>query len=144
VIAPTNNWLVCALLSAFFAGLVAIFGKLGMRDVDSTIATTACSIVMATFLIILTCCRSQFSQVLAIPQKTWVFVLLAGFCGAASWLFYFQALKLGDASKVAPIDRLSMLVTLALAWAFLGEKISIGVLIGSCLMLGGVLLITKG
>lgn len=139
-----NNWLTCALLSAFFAGLVAIFGKMGVRDVDSTIATTARSIIMATLLVILTCSRSQFSQVLAIPQKSWIYVILAGAAGAASWLFYFQALKLGDATKVAPIDRLSVVVTLFLAWIFLGEKVTGGVIIGSMLILAGAVLIAKG
>lgn len=139
-----NSWIVCALLSAFFAGLVAIFGKVGVRDVDSTIATTARAIIMALSLVILTCCRSQFPQVLSIPQKSWIFVLLAGLSGAASWLFYFQALKLGEASKVAPIDRLSVLVTLLLAWLFLGEKVSVSVLAGSVLVLSGAILIAKG
>jgi bacterial/archaeal transporter family protein len=139
-----NNWIVCALLSAFFAGLVAIFGKVGMREIDSTVATTARSIIMASALVILTCCRSQFSQIMSIPQKSWVFVFLAGMAGAASWLFYFQALKLGDASKVAPIDRLSVLVTLLLAWLFLGEKVSSGVLGGSILVLVGAILIARG
>ena len=139
-----NNWLVCASLSALCAGLVAIFGKLGVRDVDSTIATTARSLIMAASLCLFTIGRGQFGQIGAISPKSWVFVCLAGLAGAASWLFYFQALKVGEAIKVAPVDRLSIIVSIFLAWAFLGEKVSSGVLIGSGLVLIGVLVITRG
>jgi bacterial/archaeal transporter family protein len=139
-----KDWFVPALLSALFAGLVAIFGKMGVREVDSATATTARSLVMSVFLIGVVCFRGQFGQLSAIPGKSWWFVILAGVSGALSWLFYFEALKHGDATKVAPVDRLSILLTAILAWMFLGEKISWMVAAGLLLVLVGVLLVTKG
>jgi transporter family protein len=139
-----SSWLLYACGSAVFAGLVAIFGKVGMRDIDSTTATTARSIVMAGSLVVLMLVRGGLSQLSTIPGKSWIFVVLAGLCGATSWLFYFAALKVGDASRVAPIDRLSIIITLVLAWVFLGEKVSGTVILGSVLILGGALLIARG
>jgi len=138
------NWLANALLSALFAGLVAIFGKIGMKDIDSTVATTARAFIMCLTLVIVLVCKRNFGALALIAPKAWLYVTLAGLAGAASWLFYFQALKLGDASKVAPIDRLSIIITLALAAIFLGEKLSTGVLIGSGLILAGALLVARG
>ncbi len=139
-----NAWLIPALLSAAFAGLVAIFGKVGVRDVDSTIATTARSLVMSLFLVIVMCFRGSITQLGTIPGKSWLFVLLAGVAGALSWLFYFEALKNGDASKVAPVDRLSVVITAVLAWIFLGEKVSASVAAGLVLIVIGALLVTRG
>lgn len=139
-----KDWLIPALLSALFAGLVAIFGKAGVREVDSTTATTARSLVMSIFLVLVVCMRGQFNQLATIPAKSWWFVVLAGVSGALSWLFYFEALKLGDATKVAPIDRLSIVLTALLAWMFLGEKISWMVAAGLLLIVIGAFLVTKG
>src|SRR5436190_8023207 len=125
------NWLVYALLSALFAGLVAIFGKVGMRDVDSTLATAARAIVMALALVVLVLARPDATtRAQHISARAWSFILLAGLAGAASWLCYFRALQLGEASRVAPIDRLSVVVTVALAAIFLGEKLTVGVTAG--------------
>src|ERR1700754_2550639 len=110
-----SGWLVYALLSAFFAGLVAIFGKLGVRDVDSTLATTVRAIIMALGLSLLVAVRGNFGEVKNIDAKGWLFIVLAGAAGAASWLCYFRALQLGNAVQVAPIDKLSIVITILLA-----------------------------
>src|SRR5262245_45069507 len=123
----TMNWLEYALLSAFFAGLVAIFGKIGVRSVDSTLATTARAVIMAAALIMLMLSRRGLvSDLRQISASAWLFILLAGLAGAASWLCYFRALQIGDASRVAPIDRLSVVVTVVVAAIFLGEKLTWG------------------
>lgn len=138
------NWLAYALLSALFAGLIAVVAKVGMRDVDSTTATAARSVIMAAALVGLVAVRGDFAKLGAINGRAWAFIALAGACGAASWLCYFRALQLGDAVRVAPIDRLSVLVTTALAVAFLGEKISTSTGAGILLILAGGILVARG
>ena len=138
------EWLIYALLSALFAGLVGIFGKIGMRDVDSTLATAARSVIMAVILSILVLARGNVGEAKNISPKAWTFIALAGFAGAASWLCYFRALQTGDVSRVAPIDKLSVVATLVLAVLFLGEKPTTGVLFGTLLIVGGSLLIIRG
>lgn len=139
-----EKWLICAGLSAVFAGLTAIFGKIGVKDVDATTATTARSLVMSAFLLIVMCTRVPLSQLGNIAGRSWLFVALAGLAGALSWLFYFEALKDGDAARVASIDRLSLVVTAVLAWLVLGEKVSVTAILGLALIVGGALLVTKG
>lgn len=139
------NWLGYALLSALFAGLVAIFGKVGVREVDSTLATAVRSCIMALALISLVFVgRTDVGAVRHIALRSWAFITLAGLAGAASWLFYFRALQLGDAARVAPIDRLSVLVAVAFGAIFLGEKLTTGVSVGALLVLGGSILIARG
>jgi bacterial/archaeal transporter family protein len=139
------GWLGYALLSALFAGLVAIFGKIGMRDIDSTMATMARSVVMALALISFVATQGRVARDLSqIPTRAWIFILLAGLAGAASWLFYFRALQIGPASKVAPIDRLSVIVTVACAALFLGERLSTGMAAGVALTVIGAVLIVRG
>jgi len=139
------NWLGYALLSAVFAGLVAIFGKVGMRDVDSTLATMARSVVMALALTLLVLGRRDVGENLRqVSTRAWAFILLAGLAGAASWLCYFRALQLGQASRVAPIDRLSVVITVVLAALFLGEKLTAGVAAGVVLTVAGAILIARG
>jgi bacterial/archaeal transporter family protein len=138
------NWLGYALLSALFAGLVAIFGKVGVRGVDSTLATAARAVIMALALVILVLTRSSDNQLRQIAPRAWLFITLAGLAGAASWLCYFRALQLGDAARVAPIDRLSVLVAVSFGALFLGEKLTGGVVVGAGLILAGSLLIARG
>ena len=138
------NWLVYALLSALFAGLIAVFAKVGMRDIDSTLATTARAIIMALALVALVAVRGDLGALGSIGARPWVFIALAGACGAASWLCYFRALQLGDAVRVAPIDRLSILVTTIIAVTMLGEKASAMTLGGILLILGGSVLVALG
>jgi transporter family protein len=135
------NWLQLALLSALFAGLVAIFGKIGMKDIDSVLATTARSSVMFAALLILAMSQGKMAQLTKFSWQAWAFIILSGLAGAASWLCYFQALKVGQASKVAPIDRLSTLVTIVLAAIFLGESVSWKVAAGALLVAAGGILV---
>jgi bacterial/archaeal transporter family protein len=145
------NWLTYALLSALFAGLVAVFGKVGVRDVDSTLATMVRSIVMALALVGLVLVKSadgsssiNLNNVRLITGRTWLFVVLAGLAGAASWLCYFRALQMGDAARVAPIDRLSVLVAIIFGVLFLGERLTTNAALGALLILGGSILIAYG
>jgi len=138
------NWLGYALLSALFAGLVAIFGKIGVRDIDSTLATAARSVIMALALVTLVLARSNKINLREISPRAWLFITLAGLAGAASWLCYFRALQLGDASRVAPIDRMSVLVVVVIATLFLGEKLSAGVAFGALLVVVGSIFISRG
>jgi transporter family protein len=138
------NWLGYALLSALFAGLVAIFGKIGVRDIDSTLATAARSVIMALALVTLVLARSNRINLREISPRAWLFITLAGLAGAASWLCYFRALQLGDASRVAPIDRMSVLVVVVIATLFLGEKLTAGVAFGALLVFVGSIFISRG
>jgi transporter family protein len=138
------NWLGYALLSALFAGLVAIFGKMGVRDIDSTLATAARSVIMALALVTLVLARSNRINLREISPRAWLFITLAGLAGAASWLCYFRALQLGDASRVAPIDRMSVLVVVVIATLFLGEKLTSGVAFGALLVFVGSIFISRG
>ncbi len=138
------NWLGYALLSALFAGLVAIFGKIGVRDIDSTLATAARSVIMALALVTLVLARSNTITLREISSRAWLFITLAGLAGAASWLCYFRALQLGDASRVAPIDRMSVLVVVVIATLFLGEKLTAGVAFGALLVFVGSIFISRG
>jgi len=140
------NWLSYALLSALFAGLVAVFGKVGVREVDSTLATAVRAVIMALALVTLVLARGgdHVGSLRHIPSRTWLFIVLAGLAGAASWLCYFRALQLGDAARVAPIDRLSVLVAVAFGALFLGEKLTSSVGLGAALILAGSILIARG
>lgn len=138
------NWLAYALLSALFAGLVGIFGKIGMRDIDSTLATAVRSVIMAASLCLLVLFRTDLNQMREISSKAWIFITLAGLAGAASWLCYFRALQIGDAVQVAPIDKLSVVVTVFLAVLLLGENLTWGIFFGAVLVVIGSLLVIRG
>ena len=138
------EWLIYALLSALFAGLVGIFGKIGMRDVDSTLATGARSVIMAVILSVVVLWRGNVAEAKNINSRAWMFIALAGVAGAASWLCYFRALQVGEASRVAPIDKLSVVATLLLAVLFLGEKPTAGIIFGTLLIVAGSLFIIRG
>ncbi len=117
------TWIFYALLSAGFASLVAIFGKVGIQNVDSTLATTVRAFIMAAFLLLVSLSLGKFKDfsVASFTGKEWVFIALAGVAGALSWLFYFFALKNGPAGSVAAIDRTSTIFVVLLAAVFLGE-----------------------
>lgn len=138
------TWLVYAALSAVFASLVGIFGKVGVQGVDSTLATTARALIMALVMSALLVTLGKWRQLADIPRGPLVFIALSGAAGAASWLCYFRALQLGQAAQVAPIDRLSGVLTLILAVTFLGEKVSVPVIAGSALMVLGGVLVARG
>lgn len=134
-------WFILALLSAFFAALVAIFAKVGLAGVDSNLATAIRSIIMAVFIVGLVAYLGKFNQISQITSKDMLFIVLSGVAGAISWLCYFAALTLTDASKVAPIDRSSVLMVIILAAVFLGEKVTLKTAVAGILVFLGILLL---
>ncbi len=133
-------WLIFALLSAIFAALTAILAKIGIEGVNSNLATairTAVVLAMAWAVVFLTHAQAGIS---AISQKSWLFLILSGLATGASWLFYYKALQLGEVSKVAPIDKLSIVITIIFAVLFLNETVSIKAIIGCILITVGTLL----
>ena len=128
-------WFVFALLSAIFAALTSILAKVGIYGVNSNLATairTVVVVVMAWGMVFLT--KSQ-NGITEISRKSWIFLILSGLATGASWLCYYKALQIGDASKVVPIDKLSVVITLVLAFVFLHEDFTIKSLIG-CILIG--------
>lgn len=136
-------WLFYAFLSALTAALVAIFAKLGLKDIDSTLATTIRAIIMAAFLIAVSISFKKFNgfSFSDLAGKEWVLITLAGIAGALSWLFYFLAIKTGAVSGVVAIDRLSIVFVIILAALFLGEALTLKSFLGALLMAGGAILI---
>jgi transporter family protein len=118
----TQSWLVYALLSAFAAALVGIFGKIGMREVDSNLATAVRSIVMTLFLLGVCQFMGVWSKVSTLDRKAFLMIVLSGLAGATSWLFNFKAIQAGTVAQVAPIDKLSMPLAVILAVTFLGDR----------------------
>jgi len=139
-----ETWLIYSVLSALMAALVAIFGKLGLKNIDTTLATTIRSIVMAVFLIMASLSLKKFNNFSfdSIILKDWILIILAGVAGAMSWLFYFFALKSGDTTKVVAIDRMSLVFVAILAFMFLGESLNWQQLIGVIMMIGGAILVS--
>jgi len=137
------TWLIFALLSAFTASLVAIFGKIGLQKIDANTATAIRAVIMASFLIVVILVEGKLSQISSIVSNTnaMFYITLSGIAGALSWLFYFLALKLGKASQVAPVDRLSVVFVIILATLFLGEKLSLKIGIGASLVAVGAIII---
>ena len=135
------EWFLLAVLSAFFAALVSIFAKIGLQGVDSTVGTAARAIVMMLFIVIFVISTGKGPQLTQFTSKDMSFIILSGVAGALSWLFYFAALKLADASKVAPVDRASVLIVMILAAFFLGEKITLKTATAGVLIFSGLLLL---
>jgi len=137
-------WIIYALLSSIFASLVAILGKMGLKGIDSTLATTIRGIIMAIFLVFISLSLGKFNNLNlhSISKKDWVFITLSGIAGAISWIFYFVALKNGPASKVAAIDRTSLVFVVLLAGLFLGEGFGWKIGLGIALMICGAIFIT--
>ncbi|MGD8565870.1 MAG: EamA family transporter [Candidatus Bathyarchaeota archaeon] len=135
------EWFVLALLSAFFAALVAIFAKIGLQGVDSNVATATRAIVMALFMVGFVISIGKGRQMTQLTNRDMLFIVFSGIAGALSWLFYFAALKVADASKVAPIDRTSVLFVLILSALLIGEKITLKTAIAGLLIFAGALLL---
>ena len=130
-------WAIFAILSAIFAALTSILAKVGIEGVNSNLATAIRTIVvvlMAWFMIFIT---GNQNGIIDISKKSWIFLILSGLATGASWLCYYKALQLGEASKVVPIDKLSIVITIILAFIFLGEQITLKTLIGCCLIVIG-------
>lgn len=117
-----STWFIWALLSAGFAALTAIFAKLGLRGVDSDFATLIRTALILVVLAAFVVFAGKWTNPLALSRPTWLFLALSALATGASWVCYFRALQLGPASQVAPIDKLSVVLVAALAFAFLGER----------------------
>ena len=136
------TWILMALLSAVAAALVAIFGKIGIKNLDTTLATTVRAVIMATFLVIVSLILGKAKLLGTIENRAFVFIIFSGIAGAMSWLFYFFAIKLGPASGVAALDRLSVVFVLILAILFLGESLTWKSGIGAALITFGAILMS--
>lgn len=133
-------WFVFALLSAVFAALTSILAKVGISGVNSNLATalrTVVVLVMAWGMVFVTNAQGGITD---ISRKSWVFLILSGLATGASWLCYYYALQIGEASRVVPVDKLSVVITLVLAFVFLHEKFTVHSLIGCILIGAGTLL----
>lgn len=132
-------WFVFALLSAVFAALTSILAKIGIEGVNSNLATALRTIVvlaMAWGMVFLTHAQSGITQ---ISKKSWLFLILSGLATGASWLCYYRALQIGEASKVVPVDKLSVVITLVLAFVFLHESFTMKSAVGAVLITAGTL-----
>lgn len=141
-----STWLIYALLSAFSAALVAIFGKIGLQHLDANTATAIRAVIMAVLLVAVVVVQGKLNLVTTIlaDKKALLFISLSGLAGALSWLFYFLAVKNGPVSKVAPIDKLSVVFAVILAVLLFGEKVSWLAGCGVALITAGALMVALG
>jgi transporter family protein len=137
------TWFTWALLSAGFAGLTAVLAKVGVRNVDSNLATAVRTSVVLVFAWPIAAMTNR-QPLQAVSPRTWTFLALSGLATGASWLCYFRALQLGDASRVAPVDKLSVVVAMALALIFLGERLSWFHWLGGLLIVAGAAVVAYG
>lgn len=133
------QWVLYAILSAFFASLVAIFGKIGIKGVDSNLAVAIRTVIIVVFAWTIIWMQGNASDMFKISRYSYTFIILSAIATGLSWLFYYKALQLGEASRVAPIDKLSVALTVVLAFIFLGEKATVGNILGALLVTAGVL-----
>jgi transporter family protein len=134
------NWFLWALLSAFFAGLTAVLAKVGVQQIDSNMATAIRTVVILIFAwaVALATKNQSFS---VIGKRTWIFLILSGFATGLSWLCYFRALQLGEASQVAPVDKLSVVVAIVLAAIFLHERMTWHHWVGGAFIFAGAVVL---
>ena len=129
-------WFWFALGSAFFAALTSILAKVGIEGIESNLATAIRTMVVVVMAWVMVFITHQQSGMKEISQKSWLFLILSGLATGASWLCYYKALQMGDVSKVVPIDKLSVVITLIMAFVFLHEEFTAKSIIG-CLLIGG-------
>ena len=134
-------WKYYAILSAIFAALTAIFAKVGVKNIDSNLATAIRTVVILFITWGIVFCSKGIAEVKELTRMNWTFLILSGVAAGVSWLFYFKALQLGEVSKVAPIDKLSIVFTIFLSFIILKEPFSWKVLLGVLLIVGGSLVI---
>jgi transporter family protein len=138
------SWVIYALLSAFFAALTAILAKIGVKNIDSNLATAIRTVVILLFAWGIVFFQGTTKQIGSLSSFTVLFLVLSGIATGLSWLFYFRALQLGNASQVAPIDKLSIVLTLLLSIFILKEKADLSVILGIALMVTGAILVGFG
>jgi len=134
-------WIVYALLAALFAGATSILAKIGLEGVNPNLGTairTVVVLVMAWGIVLFTGVHRELPD---ITQRSWIFLVLSGLATGASWLFFFRALQIGQASRVVPIDKLSVVVTMVLAFVFLGETVDVKTVIGGLLITAGTVVL---
>ena len=137
------GWVVLGLLSAVFAALVAILAKVGLQEVDATLATTVRAVIMALLLVAASAATGRLGLLVGVSGNAWAFIILSGVAGAASWLCYFLAIQAGTASRVSALDRLSIVFVVLLAGLFLGEGLGPSRLLGAALIVGGAVLVAR-
>ena len=133
-------WLVMAVLSAFFAGLTSILAMCGIKNTDSDVATAIRTIVVLAFSWVMVLIVGSAGEISQLQPRSLLFLVLSGLATGASWLCYYKALQVGDASKVVPVDKLSVVITLILAFVFLHEKFDFKSLIGCVMITAGTLI----
>ncbi len=137
-------WKFYALLSALFAALTAIFAKVGVKDVNSNLATAIRTTVILALTWGIVLFGTHVGEIRSIPRHTWLFLVLSGLATGLSWLFYFKALQTGDVSRVAPVDKLSVVMTIVLATLLLKEPLSLRVIAGALLVTAGSIVLLLG
>ena len=135
------NWFVWALLSAFFAGLTAVLAKVGVEHIDSNLATAIRTVVILIFAWAVALVTTRNTPFSSVSSRNWIFLILSGIATALSWLCYFRALQLGEASQVAPVDKLSVVVAIVLAAIFLHEKMTWHHWVGGTLIFTGAVVL---
>ena len=138
----STGWFIWAVMSAVFAALTAIFAKIGIRGVDSDLATLVRTCVILLVLALFVWFAGKWSNPFHLPAKTWIFLVLSALATGASWVCYFRALQLGDASRVAPVDKFSLVLVAVFAVTFLGERPSAQAWAGIGLVAAGVLVLS--
>jgi len=139
--ATSNGWFYWAILSAVFAALTTIFAKIGIQGINSDFATLIRTAIILVVLSAFVACAGKWANPLELSSKTWLFLGLSGLATGASWVCYFRALQIGDASNVAPVDKLSLVLVTVFAFAFLRERPSFREWSGVVMVAGGVLLL---
>ena len=134
-------WLYFALMSAMFAALTAIFAKIGIKDVDSDLATLIRTVIILVVLSAFVWLTGKWTNPFLLPSKTWLFLGLSGLATGASWVCYFRALQVGAASQVAPVDKLSLVLVAIFACVFLGERPQLREWLGIAMVAGGVVVL---
>ena len=132
-------WLPFAVCSAVFAALASILAKIGIEGVNSNLATAIRTLVVLTMAWIMVFVTHEQNGIAAISKKSWIFLILSGLATGASWLCYYRALQTGDASKVVPVDKMSVVITIVLAFMFLHEKVSVKSIVGALLLTAGTI-----
>lgn len=139
--ASSTSWFYWALLSAVFAALTAIFAKIGIQGIDSDLATMVRTAIVMIVLSAFVVLAGKWSNPFTLSSRTWIFLTLSGLATGASWVCYFRALQIGDASKVAPVDKLSLVLVAVFAFTFLGERPSLREWSGIAMVAAGVLVL---
>ncbi|WP_310430125.1 EamA family transporter [Chamaesiphon sp. VAR_48_metabat_135_sub] len=137
----SNLWWIYALLSAFFAALTTIFAKIGIENIDANLATALRTVVIVLMAWGIVLAQGNLSQLATVSSRTLIFLVISGIATGCSWIFYFQALQLGKAAQVAPIDKSSVVMVILFSTIFLHEPLTLKVILGGCLIVLGTLVL---